>query len=235
MMRMLSARTLTGRGLVAFVVGWSLAACAPSDGRDGSPPSPSTSATLSPASTTSPSVSSSLADSPSSCDDAFHDAAETLAGSPLGPADVAPFSLLVPLSTCVWQAEGVDVVVSARSFAASQWAEALPEVIRTVLRSGVHGADRAALESALEKIDGGNLDDAAACELFATLEVVETGAPRGLTRVIDYVPSRTKADQVHLEECRDGRYRSIQLVAPDLRAGRDLERRMVRALDVLPD
>ena len=118
---------------------------------------------------------------------------------------------------------------------AAQWAEGLPEALAQVLNAGVitDQGNLAKIREAQELLGSGEgLDDAGACDLFATLVVELQGAAPGARSVVNSVPSEQAPVAVNGQACSGDAYTSIQVENPaGVQGGAVLQELVRGALD----
>ncbi|MET3961060.1 hypothetical protein ABIE44_000994 [Marmoricola sp. OAE513] len=165
---------------------------------------------------------------PVDCGEVFSRAeAEALADGDLGAGKPEAFS---GLTACAWTSTTTGARVGVLAVPSSEWAKVLPAAVGTLLESDVDFAGRELLDDALELIEeGGTLDDTKACEVFSTMASLQ-GQPKGTTQVFNYVPDDQAPQGINGQACVNGRYYSVQLVAPGIKKGPKIEARIRAAL-----
>lgn len=153
---------------------------------------------------------------------------EVLAGTPVGE----PRRGDALRSACRWDAVDGEAWVQVLDTESSVWSASLPELIDTVRELPGYANDPK-LEKGIAMIEnGGVLDPAEACDLFGRMVELQGMAP-GSDMVVNYVPDQKSPQGINAQSCREGRYRSVLLVAPGLQPGPGLERRIIEALGAL--
>jgi hypothetical protein len=140
--------------------------------------------------------------------------AEALARTRLHRPTQAPVYSLI---SCRWTATVGGTKITTMEGTMVAWQDLVPAELIQSLRS-------------LVQLSG---DD---CELFKAM----TGSAKGSTspgpdHLIRYVPSRQRPRTVDAQQCRRGRYSTVELTAPDLEPGPTLEAQMWDAMAAMAD
>lgn len=111
---------------------------------------------------------------------------------------------------------GEGRVVQVISASASDWATALPDVIRQVEASGLlaGSAQQQTLKDAAALVEGGGrLEADKACDLFSQLLDLR-GDPPDTERTVNVFPSEDDAQGVAGQVCSEGRFTSVSILDP---------------------
>lgn len=188
------------RFVVVVVVACLLAAGCSSGSRESTSPS---------SSETEPEASQSTAAAASdSCDRLSADEVRTLAGTPAGE----PTAVLVgSLPACKWATENGFVQVG--SLSAQDWAQGLPELLRTFEEAGLarEPGDRRTLQELSEILEAErDLTSTEACSAFSKMLEVQ-GQPAGTTLAVNLWPSKEDPQAMAGQMCSAGWYTTVTL------------------------
>lgn len=141
------------------------------------------------------------------------------------------------MEACQWKGTtdpGASVTIVRAP--AEQWAAKLPPLIDQLQETGaLAGIDKDRVKRLRQVLaQGGAMTGDQACEAFSTVVVELGGGTKGADRVVLWRPDRKAPQALTLQECEDGRYTSITLIAGGLKGNAAEEERIAEAYDSLP-
>lgn len=188
------------RAAVAFVSAGLLAVGCSSGSSDSSSPSPQKTESA----TTQPTATAGM----DSCDLLSAEELATFAGSPVGQARP---ELVGGLPACQWPTDAGFVQVG--SLSAEDWAQGLPELVRTMNDAGLalDADDERALQEIRETIEAGrDLTATEACSAFSKMLELQ-GEPAGTTSTIRVWPSESDPQAMSGQMCSAGRFTTVTI------------------------
>lgn len=118
------------------------------------------------------------------------------------------------LPLCQWHDD--DVSLQVAQVPAVEWAVSLPVIIEQVRQGDLMDeATLARFDEAAELIESGEVDPAAACDVFSVMTEISGHEP-GTDRSVALVPDAQGPQAISGQACVDGVYSSVLLVAPGL-------------------
>lgn len=141
------------------------------------------------------------------------------------------------MDACEWKGvadPGASVTIVRAP--AEQWADRLPPLIEQLRETGaLKGVDQARVKRVEQLVArGGSMTGAEACEAFSTVIVELGGGKTGATRIVLWRPNRKAPQALTLQDCSNGRFTAITLLAGGLKGSAGEQARITEAYDALP-